>query len=157
VSRQRLIPHLNTVVITTAVVVTFVDAISKLVARHFLTQHAVQIVGPIRFRLQYNSGISFSLNQSGPLVTTVVTLLIAVIVLVLGVRAQPGTPAAGFGLLLGGGLANLVDRLAAAPHDVTDFIALGQFPIFNLADVAITAGFIVLFVSVLKGERLLKR
>jgi lipoprotein signal peptidase len=54
-------------------------------------------------------------------------------------------------------LANVIDRLAAHPHQVTDFIALGSFPVFDLADVAITAGFVVLLVCVLRGERLLVR
>ena len=57
--------------------------------------------------------------------------------------------------MLGGGVANIVDRLSANPHQVTDFIALGSFPVFNLADVAITAGFITLLVAALSGERLL--
>jgi hypothetical protein len=38
-------------------------------------------------------------------------------------------------------VANVLDRLAATPHEVTDFIALGSFPVFNAADVSITAGF----------------
>jgi signal peptidase II len=61
----------------------------------------------------------------------------------------------GFGLLLGGGLANVIDRLAANPHQVTDFIALGNFPVFNLADVSITVGFVILIVAALRGEKLL--
>jgi signal peptidase II len=64
-------------------------------------------------------------------------------------------PAIGFGLLIGGGVANIVDRLSATPHQVTDFIALGSFPVFNLADVAITAGFITLLAAALTGEKLL--
>jgi signal peptidase II len=59
--------------------------------------------------------------------------------------------------LLGGGLANVVDRVVASPHRVTDFIAVGSFPVFNLADVAVTAGFIVLLVAALRGGKLLVR
>lgn len=51
----------------------------------------------------------------------------------------------------------MVDRLTASPHRVTDFIAVGSYPVFNLADVAITAGFVVLLVSALRGEKLLVR
>jgi lipoprotein signal peptidase len=51
----------------------------------------------------------------------------------------------------------VIDRLSASPHQVTDFIALGSFPVFNLADVAITAGFVVLMVAALRGDRLLSR
>jgi signal peptidase II len=74
-----------------------------------------------------------------------------------GLNSAAGLPAAGFGLLLGGGVANVIDRLAATPHRVTDFVALGSFPVFNIADVAITAGFVTLMIAALRGQRLLAR
>jgi signal peptidase II len=157
VSRKRLVFGINPTVVVVALIVTAIDALSKVWVRRALATHAVHVVGDLWFRLQYNTGISFSVNQSGPLLTTVLTVIVAVVVVVVGVRAQPGPPAAGFGLLLGGGLANVIDRLAATPHRVTDFIALGRFPVFNLADVAITSGFIVLLVAALRGEKLLAR
>ena len=157
VSRQRLALGVNPTVVVVALLVTAVDALTKIWARHVLTSHSIRVVGPLWLRLRYNSGISFSINQSGPLLTSILTIVVAVVVVLVGARAQPGAPAVGFGLLLGGGLANVIDRLAANPHQVTDFIALGSFPVFNLADVAITAGFVVLLVSVLRGERLLAR
>jgi signal peptidase II len=76
-------------------------------------------------------------------------------VFAIGLQAAPGWPAVGFGLLIGGGVANVVDRLAARPHQVTDFVAVGSFPVFNLADAAITVGFVVLLVTALSGDRLL--
>jgi signal peptidase II len=82
---------------------------------------------------------------------------VALVVVVIGLRARPGVAAIGFGLLLGGGLANVIDRLAAQPHRVTDFVALGRFPVFNLADASISAGFIVLVVVALRGEALTAR
>jgi signal peptidase II len=153
--RKRLAFGVNPTVIVVALVVTAVDAVTKAWARRALTGHAAHIAGGIWLRLQYNSGISFSINQSGPLVTTVATVVVAVVVVAVGVRARPGAPALGFGLLLGGGLANVIDRLAANPHQVTDFIALGSFPVFNLADVSITVGFVILIVAALRGEKLL--
>ena len=132
------------------------DAATKAWARWALTR-PVHVLGPLWLRLQYNAGISFSLNRSDPLVTTVVTALIALALLVAAVRARDGAPAVGFGLLLGGGVANVVDRLMATPHQVTDFIAVGSFPIFNGADVAVTAGFVVLIVVALRGDTLMRR
>lgn len=155
VPRKRLIDRINYTVIVIALVVTAIDALSKVWARHALATHAVHIGGDIWLRLQYNSGISFSFNQSRTLLTTIATVIVALVVVVLGLRARRGLPTTGFGLLLGGGVANIVDRLSANPHQVTDFIALGSFPVFNLADVAITAGFITLLVAALSGERLL--
>ena len=157
VPRQRLGTRVNVTVVVVAVVVTAIDAVAKAWARHALAHHAVHVGGAVWLRLQYNSGISFSLNRSGPLVTTFATVAVALVVVAVGLYAASGTPAVGFGLLLGGGLANVVDRLAARPHQVTDFVALGSFPVFNTADVAITAGFITLVVAALSGEKLLAR
>lgn len=156
VPRKRLRLHVNPTVAAVALVVTALDAATKAWARSALATGDVHVAGAVWLRLQYNSGISFSFNRSGPLVTTVVTVIISAIVIVVGLNASPGVPTAGFGLLLGGGIANVIDRLAANPHQVTDFVALGSFPVFNLADVSITAGFVVLIVAALQGVRLLK-
>jgi signal peptidase II len=155
VPRKRLIVRINYTVIVIALVVTAIDALSKVWVRHALATHAVHVGGAIWLRLQYNSGISFSFNASRSLLTTIVTVIVAVVVVAVGLRARRGLPTIGFGLLLGGGVANIIDRLTASPHQVTDFIALGSFPVFNLADVAITAGFIALLVAALTGEKLL--
>ncbi len=140
-----------------ALVVTAIDAATKAWARHELAHHSVHVWGVVWLKLQYNSGVSFSINSSGPLVTTIATLVIAVIVLGVGVFANRGLATLGFGLLIGGGVANVLDRLAASPHEVTDFIAVSTFPVFNLADVAITLGFVALMVAAVRGERLIAR
>lgn len=155
--RKRLGLGVNLTVAVVALLVAALDAVTKAWARSALATHSVHIGGVAWLRLQYNSGISFSINQSGPLVTTALTVAIAVFVVLVGVQARPGVPALGFGLLLGGGIANVIDRVAAHPHRVTDFVALGSFPVFNLADVSVTAGFVVLIVAVLRGEKLLSR
>jgi signal peptidase II len=155
VPRKRLAFRLNYTVLAITLAVTAIDALTKVWARHALAKHAVHVGGAIWLRLTYNAGVSFSFNQSGPFLTSVVTVLVALVVLVVGLNAHRGVPAIGFGLLLGGGVANVVDRLAATPHRVTDFIAVSSFPVFNLADVSITAGFITLLVAALSGEKLL--
>lgn len=155
--RQRLALHLNYSVIAVALVVTVLDALTKVWARRVLAHHAVHVFGVVWWRLQYNAGVSFSIDRSGPLVTTIATVLVAVVVVIVGVNANRGVSAVGFGLLIGGGLANVVDRLAASPHRVTDFIAVSSFPVFNLADGAITCGFIVLLVAALRGDKLVAR
>ena len=157
VPRQRLGLHVNFTVAWIALVVTALDAMTKAWARHALATHAMHVVGFAWLRLEYNSGISFSINASGALLTTIVTLVVVVLVVVVGLQAAPGLAEVGFGLLLGGGVANVLDRLAATPHQVTDFVALGSFPVFNFADASITIGFVLLLVAALRGERLLAR
>lgn len=157
VRRTRLSATLNLNVLTVALVVTALDAVTKAWARRDLVGHSIHVLGPMWFKLQFNSGVSFSFNQSGVTVTSVGTAIIALVVLVAGLRANAGLATAGFGLLVGGGLANVIDRLSASPHEVTDFIAVGNFPVFNPADACITVGFIVLMVATLRGERLLQK
>ena len=153
---QRLARATSTVA-AVALVVTVGDAVTKAWARHALAGHPARLGAGVWLRLQYNSGMSFSLDRGGAVLTTALTLVVALVVVVVGLFARPGAPAVGFGLLIGGGVANAVDRLAASPHQVTDFVALGAFPVFNLADVSITAGFVVLLVVAVRGERLLGR
>lgn len=157
VSRKRLDFRINSTVVVVALVVTALDVVTKVWARHTLVTRSIHLFGGAWLRLQYNAGISFSINQSGPLVTSIITTVIVLVVVAVGVRANAGVPAVGFGLLVGGGVANLVDRLAATPHRVTDFVALGSFPVFNLADASITAGFILLLVAAIRGDRFLTR
>lgn len=153
--RQRLTSHVNLTVLVTALVVTAIDALTKAWARNTLSAHSVHVFWVLWLRLQFNPGISFSMNRSGPIVTTVATAVVALVVALVALRARPGPGATGFGLLIGGGIANVIDRLAASPHEVTDFVAVGNFPVFNLADVAITLGFAVLLAATLRGEKLL--
>jgi len=157
VPRQRLTFRLNYTVIAVALVLSALDAVTKVWARHDLAGHAVHVIGFVWLRLQYNTGVSFSINSSGPFWMTIVTVVIALGVVVVGINAQKGLPTAGFGLLIGGGLANAIDRLAASPHRVTDFIAVSSFPVFNVADAAITIGFILLLVAAIRREKLLVR
>ncbi|MGH9020067.1 MAG: signal peptidase II [Acidimicrobiales bacterium] len=153
--RGRLGRYPSPTVVAVALVVTALDAATKAWARAELATHPAHVGGLVWLRLRYNSGLSFSVRPAGSIATTVLTLAVALGVVVVGLRARGGAPAIGFGLLIGGGLANAVDRLAASPHRVTDFVAVGSFPVFNLADAAITAGFVVLVVVALRGERLL--
>ena len=97
---------------------------------------------PLGIRLEHgeNAGVAFGLFAGSGVVLLVVALIavsgLAVLLLAQS-RGTVGSWLAG-GLLLGGALANLIDR--AGDGSVTDFIDVGGWPTFNLADVAITLG-----------------
>ena len=133
------------------------DTLSKWWARHALGAHDVHVGGPLWLRLTYNSGISFSLNRSSPVVSAIVAMAIVLAVLYVALRATAGLATIGFGLLLGGGASNEIDRLVRVPHRVTDFISVGWFPVFNLADAAVTVGFVILAVAMMRGSSLVQR
>jgi signal peptidase II len=109
----------------------------------------------LSFDLTFNSGISFSMSRHGASWVTLGTLLVAAAVAIVGLRAPDGLVAAGYGLLLGGGLGNVIDRMASTPHLVTDFIKVSNFPIFNMSDICVSAGFLVLAIAAFRGERLI--
>ncbi len=94
-----------------------------------------------------NSGIAFGLLEGGS-DTLVLAITAVALVLVLGWFAfDPGRPGLwlGVGLLTGGALGNLADRIR--DDAVTDFFDPPLWPAFNLADVAITAGVVVIAIA----------
>ena len=153
-SRQRLSRSLNLGVLILTAGVIAVDASTKWWARQQLAGGVSHVVGPLWLRLTFNSGVSFSISRDSPTVSLVVAMVVAVGLLTMALRAQPGVATWGLGLLLGGGLANVGDRLLASPPRVTDFIAVGRFPVFNMADVAVSVGFLLLLLLVLRGKRM---
>ncbi|MGZ4400163.1 MAG: signal peptidase II [Gaiellaceae bacterium] len=113
----------------------------------------VHVVGPLWFRHVRNTGIAFGLFSSATPIVIVITTLIVIWLLFFFARAgsrHPILPAA-LGLVIGGSLSNLVDRVRIG--HVTDFVNIGSFPAFNLADSFITLGVIVLATAVLMPER----
>jgi len=98
-----------------------------------------------------NTGVAFSLFAGGGALVLVFTLL--VLALLVGYLARrPDRPLLWLptGMLVGGALGNLIDRVANGA--VTDFIKLPAWPAFNVADMSITFGVLVL-VWVLEGRR----
>ncbi len=155
VSRHRvaLVPL---TVVAIAAAVLGADELTKRWARHALSDHARHVLGPLWWRLQFNSGVSFSLGASSAPWAVMVSSAVLVGVLIAAVRSAPGSASVGWGLVLGGGLANLWDRLLSPIHEVTDFVALGRFPVFNVADSAVTVGFVVLMVLIVRGRRVFR-
>ncbi|CAG7619657.1 signal peptidase II [Leucobacter soli] len=126
-----------------------VDVISKQLALHYLdTETRITLFGDLLgLHLAFNTGAAFSIgSQLTPFIT-----LLGIVATVLLVRAAFRTKrrihAAAIGLILGGAIGNLVDRLFAPPGfgsgAVTDFLAYGELFIGNLADVAIGAGIVL--------------
>jgi len=101
----------------------------------------------------YNSGAAFGMFQNGNLVFTTLAILvvIAIIYYFPQVEAEDWTLKVAMGLQLAGAAGNLIDRLLMGK--VTDFISVGSFPVFNVADSSITVGVIVLLLGVWIKER----
>ena len=100
-----------------------------------------------------NSGAAFGTFQSGNSVFTVLAIIVIAAILFYypRVEANDWTLRLAMGLQLGGAAGNLVDRLIMG--HVTDFISVGSFPVFNVADASISIGVVVLLLGVWVRER----
>lgn len=131
VARRRFV--LATVVLGTVLA----DASSKAWASISLADDAVS-VGPVGLRLVHNRGAAFGIGSFLP--TQVVIAVTAAVAALVAVAAGTGRLRSSVtgGLIVGGAFANVVDRVSFG--SVVDFIDVGAWPAFNLADVAVVAG-----------------
>jgi signal peptidase II len=137
-----------------AAVTVAADQVTKVIARRtFSAQDPLELVSFFEFTNTRNTGIAFGQFRDNQ--TIVIGLSIIAIGWMFWYFGRSGgrsslLPVA-LGLLSGGAISNLADRVRAGY--VTDFLHIERFPVFNLADMAITAGVILLLVSLLFGER----
>jgi signal peptidase II len=124
-------------------VVVLDQAAKAIVENHLVPGQQVDVLGPIGLTLSHNKGVAFGLasGSDAPLVAFALAALAVVGFILYRNPALPRIWVAA-GLISGGALGNLADRLRAGA--VTDYVEIGSWPPFNLADVAITAG-VVLF------------
>jgi signal peptidase II len=118
---------------------------------------STHVVGPLSIHRVENSGIAFGLFTSATIAVIALTAVAVIWMLVYFARAgarHPVIPAA-LGLLIGGSLSNLVDRVRLG--HVTDFIDFGWWPAFNLADSFIVIGVGILLAAMLSSDRRPKR
>ena len=126
------------------VLVIALDQSAKaLIEANLVPGEHVDVLGPLGFTLAHNRGVAFGLASGGGATLVALTLAALIFVGVLFARnpTRPGMWVA-VGLLAGGALGNLADRVRVG--EVTDFVDLLSWPPFNLADVAITLGVVVL-------------
>jgi len=147
-----------------AIVVLAADQLSKQLAVSRLTEfESVPVIGEaLQWRLVYNPGAAFSLGESVTWVFTIALGLVACAIVVLAItRVRSRSWAIVLGLLLGGVLGNLTDRLVRDPGfgvgHVVDFILTPWMwfwtnpAIYNVADMFIVCGMIAVAVLVLVG------
>jgi signal peptidase II len=137
-----------------AAVVLAADQIAKAaIETHLVPGEHVDVLGPLGLTLSHNRGVAFGLagGAGAPLIVLTVVALGVVCYLFARNPTRSGMWVAA-GLLAGGAIGNLVDRVRAG--EVTDYVDLPSWPPFNLADVAITLGVLVLvFIYLREAER----
>ena len=130
------------------------DQLTKqVVGRTLELGKSVDIVGPFSIHHVQNSGIAFGLFGSRTSIVIAVTAIAVGAMLVFFARSgrrHPVLPVA-LGLVLGGSIANLVDRVRLG--HVTDFLDLRFWPAFNLADSFIVVGVGILLLTMILADR----
>jgi signal peptidase II len=137
-----------------ALAAVLADQITKqIIVSQLALGESVHAVGPLSIRHVHNPGIAFGLFSSWASAVTILTAVAVGWMLFYFARAgarHPVLPVA-LGLLIGGSLANLVDRIRLG--HVTDFLDLRFWPAFNLADTFIVVGVGILLVALVSAER----
>ena len=134
-----------------AAVIVVADQAVKWLVRDGAARLPVRIVDGVRIELNYNTGISFGrFAGAGWIVTALVAAVAAGVTAALFIA--PPRYRITLGVILGGAVGNLIDRFRFGGA-VVDFIAIGPWPPFNVADAAILIGTVVLVVQVLLGHR----
>ena len=105
----------------------------------------------------YNKGAAFGIFQEGSMIFTVLAFIVsaAIIYYYPQVSSQDWPLRLAMSMQLGGAIGNLIDRLTIG--HVTDFISVGTFPVFNIADSSISVGCVVLLLGVWWQERASKK
>jgi signal peptidase II len=140
-----------------AVVVYVLDRVTKLWAEAALAgRPPIEVVaGVLSLNYTTNSGGAFGLGRSAPWVFAGATVLVSAVIVLVSFRLERRPLAVALGLILGGALGNLTDRVLNGPGlsgSVTDFIDLQVWPVFNLADGAIVTGAVLLAISSARRE-----
>ncbi len=139
----------------TATVIVVVDQITKSLALEKLADGPIDVIeGVLTLRLTFNPGGAFGVLQGVPNFFLIATIVIVIFILYWARTVQSTTWAIPLGLVLGGGLGNLFDRvLRDTDGRVVDFVDLQVWPVFNVADSAITVGVLLLLVMSFRAER----
>lgn len=139
------------------VAVVALDQVTKTWAVNALDDgRTIHVVWTLRFALGFNSGMAFSKATGlGPLIGIIATLAIVFILASLR-RADSVSSAFGMSLVAAGAMGNVIDRLfrgdAWFRGSVVDFIDLQWWPVFNVADSAITVGGILVIIGALRAR-----
>ena len=148
------------VLLGVAVFVLAADVVSKVIVVAQLSHHRpIRLLGGLlTLRLIRNSGAAFSIGTSLTVVFTAIAVGVIIFILRTARRLRSVSWAVTLGLLLGGAMGNLGDRLFRAPGplrgDVVDWIELPHWPVFNLADSAIVCGGVLAVLLAVRGLRM---
>lgn len=149
--------RVTVILVVIAAVVLGLDILTKTLAvAHITPEHPISIIGDtVTLTLIRNSGAAFSMATGYTWILTIIALVVVGVILKFSSRLRSPWWVLGLGLILGGALGNLVDRIFRSPGPlrgyVVDFISVGWWPVFNVADSAVVCGAVLLVVLSIFG------
>ncbi|MCQ1946595.1 signal peptidase II [Arthrobacter sp. zg-Y1116] len=145
------------IMLAVAVVAVIADQLTKLWVVSTMAEGQITDVLPpiLRWHFIRNPGAAFSIGTDYTWVFTIIMVLVSGFLVYLMFRVRSLAWATALGLVLGGALGNLTDRLFREPSfgqgHVVDFIAFPNFAIFNIADSCVVSGVILVCLLTLRG------
>jgi signal peptidase II len=136
-----------------AAVVLVLDQVTKSWAVSALADgHIIEVVWTLRFRLAFNTGMSFSLGSGSGWLIAPAALAVVAGLLWMSRRITRPLGLLAIGMVVGGALGNLVDRVFRAGDGVlggavVDFIDVQWWPVFNVADMGVVCGAVLLLIA----------
>lgn len=117
----------------------------------------VHVIWTLQFNLAFNTGMAFGRAQGwGPVIAVIATVVVVWLLASLR-REASALSVVAIGLVIGGALGNLLDRVfrgdGLLDGSVVDFIDFQWFPIFNVADISINVGGALLVIGYLRDAR----
>ncbi len=138
-----------------AIVTVALDQLAKVAVLRVVPADQPGLVwGPyLSITVQHNPGAAFGLFQSATVYLSILAVVIIVLIVGYGTRLAGSNTLVtiGLALVLGGAGGNLIDRLRLGY--VVDFIDLHFWPVFNVADIAITCGGALIIIGLLRLQR----
>ena len=131
------------------------DQITKSWVVSAFSDAPLSIVGnDVELRVIRNAGGAFSLFTNATFVLAVLALIMSVVLVRAVMQARDTWTVVALSLVLGGALGNLSDRIARSPGflrgQVVDYVHIGPWPSFNVADAAVSTGVVLLLVLTLR-------
>ena len=156
-SAEPSAPRRTLLLALVAVLVLALDVATKVwVVAELEGRRSIELLGgELMLQVSRNPGAAFSFAPSATLLFTAVAVVVIVVIVRISPRLRSVGWALSLGLLLGGAAGNLVDRVFRDPGPgrgaVVDFIALGWFPSFNVADSGIVVGGLLAVLLTFRG------
>jgi len=136
-----------------AALVIFLDQLTKALVRADIERfEEVDLILGIKLVHTRNTGVAFSmLSGGGPLVVIVAVIAVVALLAVFLTHLRTRLIWLPVGMLLGGAAGNLIDRIRIGA--VTDFVKIPHWPAFNVADIAVTVGVLILVFVLERHDR----